>query len=199
MASQRNGVRGVLVGRGLGSGFGEVASDGSGEFFGGAGAGGDFLWLVENGEAEMAKTKAVVEKMELAAVQEAVARDLPAWRVHAGGDSAGGQGGDAGRGGNGGKDSAGGLDSAVAKEGLPARDGQEAISRKFAFANFREAFAFMTEVALLAERANHHPEWRNVWREVEVKLMTHSVGGVSEADLKLAQGIDKVAGRYLGG
>lgn len=118
----------------------------------------------------------MAEKMDLAAVEEAVSRDLPGWTVHGGG-----AGGDSGTGHASG---AGG-------------DGREAISRQVRLRNFREAFAFMTEVALLAEAADHHPELRNVWREVEVVLTTHSAGGVTEADLRLARKIEKVVWKYF--
>jgi 4a-hydroxytetrahydrobiopterin dehydratase len=72
--------------------------------------------------------------------------------------------------------------------------GRDAITRKFTFKNFREAFAFMTKVAAVAEEMNHHPEWFNVYKTVEVTLSTHDAGGVTELDLKLAEAIDKLAG-----
>ncbi len=72
--------------------------------------------------------------------------------------------------------------------------GRDAITRKFTFKNFREAFAFMTKVAEVAEEINHHPEWFNVYKTVEVTLSTHDAGGVTELDLKLAEAIDKLAG-----
>lgn len=65
----------------------------------------------------------------------------------------------------------------------------------FAFRNFREAFAFMTEAALVAERSNHHPEWSNVYNRVTVKLTTHDAGGITEKDFKLASQMDSIAGR----
>ena len=70
-----------------------------------------------------------------------------------------------------------------------------AIPRHFTFADFAEAFAFMTRVALLAEKADHHPEWRNVWNRVEITLTTHdagqdSGGGLSRRDAALAGAID---------
>ena len=72
--------------------------------------------------------------------------------------------------------------------------GRDAITRKFIFETFREAFAFMSKVAEVAEEMNHHPEWFNVYKTVEVTLSTHDAGGVTELDLKLAEAIDKLAG-----
>lgn len=71
--------------------------------------------------------------------------------------------------------------------------GRDAITRKFVFKNFREAFAFMTKVAEVAEAMDHHPEWFNVYRTVEVTLATHDAGGVTELDVKLAEAMDKLA------
>ena len=70
-----------------------------------------------------------------------------------------------------------------------AADGR-AIEKDFRFADFGAAFAFMTRVALLAERRNHHPDWRNVYDRVEVTLTTHDAGGVTERDIALARLID---------
>ncbi|MFA9201339.1 MAG: 4a-hydroxytetrahydrobiopterin dehydratase [Cypionkella sp.] len=76
---------------------------------------------------------------------------------------------------------------------LPAwsltRDGK-AIARGFRFADFSEAFGFMTRVALLAEKADHHPEWSNVYNRVEVELTTHDAGGLSRRDADMARAID---------
>ena len=58
------------------------------------------------------------------------------------------------------------------------------------FENFVEAFGFMTSVALLAERANHHPEWRNVYNRVQIELTTHEAGGLTGRDIELAREID---------
>ena len=80
-----------------------------------------------------------------------------------------------------------------ALEGLPDWDwdeGRAAITRSFAFADFSEAFAFMTRVALLAEKADHHPEWSNVWNRVEIALTTHDAGGLSHKDIELAEAIE---------
>ena len=80
----------------------------------------------------------------------------------------------------------------AALAGLPdwtlRRDGL-AISRRFTFKDFSEAFAFMTRVALLAEKADHHPEWANVWNRVDITLTTHDAGGLSERDVKMARAI----------
>jgi 4a-hydroxytetrahydrobiopterin dehydratase len=73
-----------------------------------------------------------------------------------------------------------------------------AIEREFNFASFGEAFAFMTRAAMLAERLNHHPDWRNVYRRVEVRLSTHDRGGVTELDIRMAEGINRmVSGRII--
>ncbi|MEX2526633.1 MAG: 4a-hydroxytetrahydrobiopterin dehydratase [Gemmatimonadota bacterium] len=69
------------------------------------------------------------------------------------------------------------------------RDG-DAIRKDFQFSDFIEAFQFMTRGALLAEKLNHHPDWRNVYNRVEVTLSTHDQGGVTELDLKLARGLE---------
>jgi len=68
-----------------------------------------------------------------------------------------------------------------------------AIARSFAFRDFAEAFAFMTRVALLAEKADHHPEWSNVWNRVNITLTTHDAGGLSTRDIALAKAIDALA------
>lgn len=64
------------------------------------------------------------------------------------------------------------------------------LHRAFKFSDFSEAFAFMTRVAMEAERLNHHPEWRNVWNTVEIDLVTHDAGGITTLDFKLAARID---------
>ena len=71
-------------------------------------------------------------------------------------------------------------------------DSAEAISRDFKFKDFSEAFAFMTRVALLAQAADHHPEWSNVYNKVSITLTTHDDKGLSAKDLKLAGEIDKL-------
>jgi 4a-hydroxytetrahydrobiopterin dehydratase len=72
--------------------------------------------------------------------------------------------------------------------------GRDAISKKFVFADFNEAFGFMARVALAAEKLDHHPEWSNVYKTVEVTLSTHDAGGVTERDVALAEAMDKFAG-----
>ncbi len=72
--------------------------------------------------------------------------------------------------------------------------GRDAITRKFVFADFNEAFGFMTRAALVAEKLDHHPEWFNVYKTVEVTLSTHDAGGLTERDIKLAEAMDKIAG-----
>jgi len=74
-------------------------------------------------------------------------------------------------------------------EWVLAREGK-AIEREFAFADFSEAFAFMTRVALLAEQHDHHPEWFNVYNRVEITLTTHDAGGLSQRDIAMAEAID---------
>lgn len=70
----------------------------------------------------------------------------------------------------------------------------ETIARGFQFEDFVAAFGFMTRVALIAEKMNHHPEWRNVWNRVEITLTTHDAGGLTERDLQLAEAIDRTSG-----
>jgi 4a-hydroxytetrahydrobiopterin dehydratase len=73
-------------------------------------------------------------------------------------------------------------------------EGRDAIFRSFKFADFGAAFGFMAQVALVAERMNHHPEWFNVYNKVDVTLSTHDAGGLSALDLELAQAIERIAG-----
>ncbi len=70
--------------------------------------------------------------------------------------------------------------------------GRDAIQRKLKFADFTEAWGFMTRVALAAEKADHHPEWSNVYNNVEIVLSTHDAGGLSEKDVSLAKFIDSL-------
>ncbi len=71
------------------------------------------------------------------------------------------------------------------------RDGK--LFRSFQFADFVEAFGFMSRVALLAEARNHHPEWSNVYNRVDIELVSHDLGGITERDTGLAEAIDRVA------
>lgn len=71
--------------------------------------------------------------------------------------------------------------------------GRDVIARKFEFRNFNEAFGFMTRVALLAERMDHHPEWMNVYKTVDVRLTTHDAGGLTEKDVRMAKAMDEYA------
>jgi 4a-hydroxytetrahydrobiopterin dehydratase len=72
--------------------------------------------------------------------------------------------------------------------------GGRSVSRSFVFASFVEAFGFMTRVALLAERMDHHPEWSNVYARVEIRLTTHVAGGLTQRDIDLAARIDAAQG-----
>jgi 4a-hydroxytetrahydrobiopterin dehydratase len=72
--------------------------------------------------------------------------------------------------------------------------GGKSMSRKFEFRNFSEAFAFMTRSALAAEKLNHHPDWSNVYKTVNVTLSTHDAGGLTEMDLDLARRMNGFAG-----
>jgi 4a-hydroxytetrahydrobiopterin dehydratase len=71
--------------------------------------------------------------------------------------------------------------------------GREAIARTFTFKDFNEAFGFMCRVALIAEKRDHHPEWRNVYKTVEVVLSTHDAGGVTTRDIELARAMNEIA------
>lgn len=85
------------------------------------------------------------------------------------------------------------AERAEALDGLPDwdyDDGRDAITRRFTFGDFVEAFGFMTRVALIAEKADHHPEWSNVWNRVDILLTTHDAGGLSPRDIEMAAAID---------
>ena len=68
----------------------------------------------------------------------------------------------------------------------------DAIKKSFKFSNFSEAFGFMTRVALLAEKLDHHPEWSNVWNRVDIALTSHDAGGLTQRDLTMAVAIDRL-------
>ena len=71
--------------------------------------------------------------------------------------------------------------------------GRDAIARTFSFKDFNEAFGFMARVALVAEKSDHHPEWRNVYKTVEVVLSTHDADGVTSLDVDLAKAMNRIA------
>jgi 4a-hydroxytetrahydrobiopterin dehydratase len=73
--------------------------------------------------------------------------------------------------------------------------GRDAIFKKFVFKDFNEAFGFMTRAALVAEKMDHHPEWSNVYKTVEVTLSTHDTGGLSDKDIQLAKMMDAISAR----
>ena len=73
-------------------------------------------------------------------------------------------------------------------------EGRGAIRRTFVFADFSEAFGFMARAALVAEQLDHHPEWFNVYKRVEVTLSTHDAGGLTALDVRLARAMDRIAG-----
>ncbi len=77
--------------------------------------------------------------------------------------------------------------------GWSQAEGRDALQKTFHFADFSQAFAFMTRVALKAEKMDHHPEWFNIYGTVEVTLATHQVGGVSLRDLEMARFMDHIA------
>lgn len=82
--------------------------------------------------------------------------------------------------------------------GLPGwrlAEGGKAIAKDFTFKNFNAAFAFMTRVALRAEKMDHHPDWKNVYNKVAITLSTHDRSGVTELDAELARAIEKYAGQ----
>ena len=78
-------------------------------------------------------------------------------------------------------------------DGWNLEDDGAAIAKSFRFKGFAEAFAFMSDVAQAGERLNHHPEWFNVYNRVDVRLTTHSSGGVTALDFRLAEAMEKAA------
>lgn len=89
------------------------------------------------------------------------------------------------------------TERADALDALPDWDydeARDAITRTVVFTDFAEAFGFMARVALVAERQDHHPEWRNVWNRVDILLTTHDAGGLSPRDVELAGAIDAMLG-----
>ena len=87
----------------------------------------------------------------------------------------------------------------AALKGLPGWkevDGRGAIARTFVFRDFNEAFGFMSRAALVAEKNDHHPEWRNVYKTVDVVLATHDANGVTERDVELAKAMNAIAAQF---
>ena len=86
----------------------------------------------------------------------------------------------------------------AALKGLPGWkevEGRDAIARTFVFKDFNEAFGFMSRAALVAEKNDHHPEWRNVYKTVDVVLATHDANGVTQRDVELAKAMNAIAGQ----
>ena len=81
-----------------------------------------------------------------------------------------------------------------APDGWTFADDGKALTRRFTFEDFSEAFAFLTRVALHAEKVDHHPEFTSVWNRVDFRLTSHDAGGVTERDVKLADAINRLAG-----
>jgi 4a-hydroxytetrahydrobiopterin dehydratase len=78
-------------------------------------------------------------------------------------------------------------------DGWSMETGGKALARRFEFKDFSAAFAFLTRVAMHAEKVDHHPEFTNVWNRVDFRLTTHDAGGITERDVKLALEIDRLA------
>ena len=85
------------------------------------------------------------------------------------------------------------ADALIGLDGWSDTEDRDAIQKTFTFKNFNQAFSFMTRVAMEAEKANHHPEWFNVYNRVDVTLRTHDAGGITEKDIKLAQFMEMIA------
>ena len=81
-----------------------------------------------------------------------------------------------------------------APQGWTLEEGGHALVRTLKFKDFSEAFAFLTRVAMHAEKVNHHPEFTNVWNRVDFRLTTHDSGGITERDVKLAEAINRLLG-----
>lgn len=87
------------------------------------------------------------------------------------------------------------LDTLNSTTSAPWQNRDDVLFKQFKFSHFRHAFAFMSEVALLAESANHHPDWSNSYNKVDINLTSHDVGGLSMRDFKLAIKIEKIIAR----
>ena len=91
------------------------------------------------------------------------------------------------------------LDALLAElEGWVLSQDGAALEKTYIFKGFNNTFGFMTRVAMAAERANHHPEWSNVYNRVTIRWTTHSLGGVSDLDVKLARSCERFAGDGVG-
>jgi 4a-hydroxytetrahydrobiopterin dehydratase len=89
-----------------------------------------------------------------------------------------------------------GADAALARlDGWHAAQGRDAIIKEYRFRDFNAAFGFMSRVALHAEKADHHPEWTNIYNRVTVTLSTHDSGGVTDKDVALAHFMDEAAAK----
>lgn len=86
------------------------------------------------------------------------------------------------------------ADALASLDGWTPVEDRDAISKSFTFKDFNQAFGFMSRIALYAERLDHHPEWFNVYKRVDITLTTHDCGGLSERDIRLARLIDAAAG-----
>lgn len=89
------------------------------------------------------------------------------------------------------------LSETLAEAGWAIESEGAAIAKTFRFRGFRDAMAFMMRAGFEADHMNHHPEWRNVYNRVEVRLTTHDAGGLTARDIELAERMEKVAGRAL--
>ena len=85
------------------------------------------------------------------------------------------------------------TEALIGLDGWSDAEDRDAIQKTFTFKSFNQAFSFMTRVAMEAEKANHHPEWFNVYNRVDVTLSTHDAGGITEKDIKLAQFMEMIA------
>ena len=81
---------------------------------------------------------------------------------------------------------------ALKASGWALSEAGDALTKRFIFKNFVQAFGWMTQVAIMAEKANHHPDWSNVYKTVDVRLTTHDTGGLTEKDIALAQTMDRL-------
>jgi len=92
------------------------------------------------------------------------------------------------------------LDESEVEKELTSLEGWQVVEGRlhqaFSFNDFVEAFGFMSQVAMLAERANHHPEWSNVYNKVRIDLVTHDAGGITDKDVSLASEISALLGRH---